>query len=52
MLGCNGARTSSSCSGWMVATMSRMGPARGRSISAVSSALRPYRSAVVRGSSS
>ena len=29
------ARTSSSCSGWMVATMSRIGPTRGRSISAV-----------------
>src|SRR5258706_12157426 len=27
------ARTSSSCSGWMVATMSRIGPTRGRSIS-------------------
>ena len=28
------ARTISSCSGWIVATMSRIGPTRGRSISA------------------
>lgn len=32
-------RTISSCSGWMVATMSRMGPTRGRSISCWSSLL-------------
>jgi hypothetical protein len=36
MVSQSGARIRSSCSGWMVATMSRIGPMRGRSISAAS----------------
>ena len=45
-------RTISSCSGWMVETMSRIGPERGRSISAARMALWSVASPRVRRSSS